>query len=119
MGFWVRCLAAGLIAGAPMLGAVPSSANESGVAEPTLGLPGNPSTGYRWVLNETASSGLETVVVEMLGYGPPETDLIGAPAIFGIGITCAGTGEAVLQFDYLSPDNSTVAESEIRKITCR
>jgi len=81
-------------------------------------LPGNPSTGYRWVLNAEASQGLEIVEVEMRGYGAPESDLIGAPAPFRIQVICTLPGQAQLRLDYLSPDGSTVARSEDLHVTC-
>ena len=79
---------------------------------------GKPSTGYRWILNEEESSGLDIVTVESLGYSDPYTRLLGADAPFSFRLTCARSGSAELQFDYLSPAGSTVGDTQIYKVLC-
>lgn len=83
-----------------------------------LKFPGNPSTGYHWVLNRSVSTGLDLVAVEDRGYGAPETDLIGAPAPALVAVRCTGTGPVRLVFDYTSPDGSTVAETRAEEVVC-
>lgn len=105
----LRVLCLGLVAIA-----APGLANGPHVLE----FPANPSTGYHWVLNAAQSSGLDLVVIEDQGYGPPETDRIGAPAPARIGVSCIGSGPVHLVFDQTSPDGSTVAETRAVDLTC-
>jgi inhibitor of cysteine peptidase len=79
---------------------------------------GNPSTGYQWRLNASASKGLDIVDVESLGYGEPTSRLIGAPAPFRFRLTCTGSGTAELHFDYVSPDNTTIAQTHTHWARC-
>jgi predicted secreted protein len=80
---------------------------------------GNPSTGYKWKLNAQASTGLDVVKVEALGYGKAKSRKVGAPAIFIFRITCIGSGFARLQFDYVSPgSNRKVARSHTHDLRC-
>lgn len=64
---------------------------------------GNPSTGYIWRLNEGESENPAIVKVEDLGYGEPETKLLGAPAPYRFRITGLTPGFAKLHFEYLRP----------------
>ena len=89
-----------------------------GGGDVVLQFPANPSTGYHWVLNEVASSGLDLVVVEDQGHGPPESALLGAPAPALVAVRCTGTGPVRLVFDYTSPDGSTVAETRAAELVC-
>lgn len=84
-------------------------------------LPGNPSTGYQWVLGEAESEGLKSVKVESLGYKPPEnnTNLVGAPAQFAFRITCVAAGSAHLYFKYTAPDKTTVGAVRENWINCQ
>jgi inhibitor of cysteine peptidase len=80
---------------------------------------GNPSTGYKWQLNEAASSGLDIVRIEVLGYDRPLSKLIGAPAPFVFRLTCMAEGFVELQFDYVSPGSEkTVANSHTHWARC-
>jgi len=85
----------------------------------TLTFPANPSTGYHWVFNPEKSTGSELVTIEDKGHGPPESNLIGAPAPALIGVTCTGTGPVHLVFDYISPDGSTIGETRAVDLECR
>lgn len=83
-------------------------------------LEGNPSTGYKWVLNKTTSTGLESVEVEPLGYGPSEgkAGMVGTPAPFKFRITCIKTGSANLFFDYIGPTGKRSRESHETWVRC-
>lgn len=83
-------------------------------------LEGNPSTGYKWVLNETTSSGLDLVQVESLGYGPSDgkPGMVGAPAPFKFRITCIKAGFADLFFDYIGPTGKRSRESHETWVRC-
>ena len=83
-----------------------------------LSLPANPSTGYAWILNEDQSTGVDLVEIEDRGYGPPESDLIGAPAPALFAVTCTGPGEVRLVFDYVSPSGETVSETRAVALSC-
>lgn len=83
-----------------------------------LTFPANPSTGYHWALNAESSTGAEFATVEDLGYGPPDSALIGAPAPVRFRVSCAGVGAVRLVFDYVSPDGSTVAETRAVELAC-
>lgn len=83
-----------------------------------LKFPANPSTGFHWVLDEAASTGLDLVTVEDRGYGEPETTMLGAPAPAFFAVHCTGMGPVRLVFDYTSPDGSTVAETRAAELTC-
>jgi predicted secreted protein len=81
-------------------------------------LPGNPSTGYQWRLNAETSSGLERVDVESLGYGEPESDLMGAPAPFVFRVVCVSAGAVMLRFDYVSPSGLTISKTAEHEMDC-
>jgi inhibitor of cysteine peptidase len=67
-------------------------------------LEGNPSTGYKWRLNEAGSENLAIVKVEDLGYGEPKgKKLLGAPAPQRFRITGLSPGFAKLHFEYVQP----------------
>jgi len=69
-------------------------------------LKGNPSTGYRWRLNEPKSAGLDVVRVKSIGYQSKTSGdrvVVGAPAPFEFHITCAKSGSAHLLFEYVGP----------------
>jgi len=73
-----------------------------------LDLKGNPSTGYRWRLDEAKSEGLPLIKVEDLGYAqseppPGEKKRVGAPALYRFRITGAAKGTAKLVFEYVQP----------------
>lgn len=64
-----------------------------------LVLPGNPSTGYVWVLTEAPSILEEVGETEFL----PESDLIGAPGEFHFRFVATATGTAQLLLVYERP----------------
>jgi inhibitor of cysteine peptidase len=69
-------------------------------------LGGNPSTGYKWRLNQGASENLAIVTVEDLGYSAAKTSgkkLVGAPAPYRFRITGLAPGSARLHFEYVRP----------------
>ena len=83
-------------------------------------LQGNPSTGYHWELNTTASSGLDVVKVELLGYasGSGKPGLVGAPAPFVFRFTCVKAGTAQLFFDYIGPTGKLSREQHEAWVRC-
>jgi predicted secreted protein len=72
-------------------------------------LKGNPSTGYKWRLNEGSSENLAIVKVEDLGYGESSGSskkghvMVGAPAPYRFRITGLSAGFAKLHFEYVRP----------------
>lgn len=75
-------------------------------ATTTLELDGNPSTGYRWVLDVAASENTELVTVEDAGYAsakaePGKRPMLGAPAKQRMLVTGVSPGEAMLVFYYV------------------
>jgi predicted secreted protein len=63
----------------------------------------NPSTGYRWQLNRTASSNLAIVDVTDAGFAPGHGRRIGAPGLRRWRIVGRASGKAVVVFDYSRP----------------
>ena len=101
--------------------AQPLMANATTDADSTptvLELPGNPSTGYRWIVDEEASTGLDHVTIEDLGYGEPAKPMPGAPAPFRFQVTCTSPGTVEISFDYLSPDKTTVGQTATHQMDC-
>lgn len=85
----------------------------------TLQLDGNPSAGYRWVLNEPPPAGI--VTVDMLGYATPELKpgerpLLGAPQKFQVLLTARDEGRAYLVFDYVKAGEASPAKTQAYKI---
>lgn len=78
-----------------------ASAAVSGFWE--FSLDGNPSTGYSWKLDETASDKADFLAVTLVGYRPVVTDRLGAPAPFIVRMSCKAAGEAHLVFVYVGP----------------
>jgi predicted secreted protein len=77
----------------------------------TVELDGNPSTGYRWELDDGASEDSNLVKVEDLGYAkrelkPGERPLLGAPSKYQFRITGLEAGTAKRLFMYVR-DKST------------
>ena len=62
----------------------------------------NPSTGYRWQLNNAASGNLSLVGIADAGF-VRDSKLIGAPGQRRFGITARQPGTAVAVFDYARP----------------
>lgn len=79
----------------------------------TVEFEGNPSTGYRWRLDEAGSENPAIVAVVDLGYGASSSKgkkLIGAPEMQRFRITGLKAGSARLRFQYLQPWVGTPAE---------
>lgn len=70
-----------------------------------LELNGNPSTGYRWKINETKSENLGILQVDDLGYSAAKKQegkvLVGAPQSYRFRITLKASGAAKIAFEYL------------------
>jgi inhibitor of cysteine peptidase len=114
---------AATIAAAVMLAAAPLAAraqealsvrvNESTTVE----LDGNPSTGYRWELDDGASEGGELVKVEDLGYAkrelkPGERPLLGAPSKYQFRVTGLEAGAVKLVFNYVRGRETAPAKTQ-------
>jgi predicted secreted protein len=86
-----------------------------------LELEGNPSTGYRWRLNESKSTGLDAVRVEPMGYRSKPGGgkvVVGAPALFVFRITCVKAGSAQLFFDYVGPTGTLSDRMDEARVRC-
>lgn len=83
-------------------------------------LEGNPSTGYRWQLNQSQSSGLGLLKIELLGYMSAQSKpgMVGAPAPFAFRITCIKAGSAHLIFDYVPPTRKGSSEQHEAWVRC-
>jgi predicted secreted protein len=81
---------------------------------------GNPSTGYRWMLDKASSSGLDLVKLESLGYASVKSKpgLVGAPAPFRFRLTCIKAGTAQLRFDYLGPTGKNSGKRQEAAVRC-
>ena len=71
--------------------------------ERTIELVENPSTGYRWHLNEAASRNLVLVAVADAGHTASKSGRIGAPGVRRFTITARQPGTAVVIFEYARP----------------
>lgn len=90
------------LAGARAQEALTVQVNESTTVE----LDGNPSTGYRWQLDDGASESANLVQVEDLGYAkrelkPGERPVLGAPSKYQFRVTGLEVGTAKLVFNYV------------------
>ncbi len=75
-------------------------------------LQGNPSTGYKWRLDQAGSENPSIVKVDDLGYGEAKTKLLGAPAAQRFRLTGLSAGFAKLHFEYVQPWVGKPAKSE-------
>jgi inhibitor of cysteine peptidase len=76
---------------------------------------GNPSTGYKWRLDQAGSENPSIVKVEDLGYGEAKTEgkkLLGAPAPQRFRLTGLSAGFAKLHFEYVQPWVGKPAKTE-------
>lgn len=105
---WFELLAAGSAAADPANQLIRVGASA------TLCLRGNPSTGYRWQLNRSASTGLDAVSVASLGYARSRARMVGAPASFCFRIKGRKLGTATLRFDYVRPWEGKAIRRESR-----
>lgn len=85
-------------------------------ATTTLELDGNPSTGYRWVLDVAASENTEIVTVEDAGFAsakaePGKRPALGAPAKQRFQVTGVSAGEAMLVFYYVRSGDETPSKT--------
>lgn len=62
----------------------------------------NPSTGYRWQINNAASQNLSLVSIVNAGF-VPDSKLLGAPGTRRFSITAHAPGTAVAVFDHSQP----------------
>ncbi|AHB50120.1 hypothetical protein W911_08580 [Hyphomicrobium nitrativorans NL23] len=86
-------------------------------ATTTLELDGNPSTGYRWVLDVAASENTEIVTVEDAGYAKPATEpgkrpVLGAPSKQRFQVTGVASGEAMLVFYYVRSGDEAPSKTQ-------
>ena len=86
-------------------------------ATTTLELDGNPSTGYRWVLDVAASENAELVTVEDAGFAsakaePGKRPVLGAPQKQRFEVTGVSPGDATLVFYYLRSGDETPAKTQ-------
>lgn len=82
-------------------------------ATTTLELDGNPTTGYRWVLDADASENADLVRVKDAGYAAPaaERPVLGAPKKQKFEVTGVEPGEAMLVFRYIRSGDAEAAKS--------
>ena len=73
---------------------------------------GNPSTGYKWRLDQAGSENPAIVEVEDLGYGEAKSKLLGAPAPQRFRLTGLSAGFAKLHFEYVQPWVGKPAKAE-------
>ncbi len=66
----------------------------------TIALTDNPSTGYRWRLDEAASTDLSLVDIADAGFEPGGAKLVGAPGTRRFRIVARRAGTAVAVFEY-------------------
>jgi predicted secreted protein len=69
----------------------------------TVALSENPSTGYRWRMDEGESRDLALVAITDAGYTASESRRIGAPGVRRFTITARRPGTAVAVFEYARP----------------
>ncbi len=86
-------------------------------ATTTLELDGNPSTGYRWVLDVAASDNTEIVTVEDAGYAKPNAEpgkrpVLGAPSKQRFQVTGVSPGEAMLVFYYVRSGDEAPSKTQ-------
>jgi inhibitor of cysteine peptidase len=69
----------------------------------TVALSENPSTGYRWQINQEQSSNLAVVQVNDAGYERSSSPRIGAPGMHRWLVKALANGIAQIVFDYARP----------------
>jgi len=114
---------AATIAAALMMSVVPLAVRAQDVLSvpvsesTTVELDGNPSTGYRWELDDGASEGGELVKVEDLGYAkrelaPGERPLLGAPSKYQFRVTGLEAGSVKLVFNYVRSGDTAPGKTQ-------
>jgi inhibitor of cysteine peptidase len=71
----------------------------------TIGLTENPSTGYRWSLNQAASRNLALIAIADAGFASRTQGkrIVGAPGTRRFRVTARSPGTALAVFDYSRP----------------
>ena len=69
----------------------------------TVALSENPSTGYKWQINQEQSSNLAIVQVDDAGYQRSSSQLLGAPGMHRWRVKALATGTAQIIFAYARP----------------
>lgn len=85
-------------------------------ATTTLTLEGDPSTGYRWVLDADASENADFVSVKDAGFAargaePGQRPVLGAPSSQRFEVTGVAPGEAMLVFRYIRSGEGDAAKT--------
>lgn len=73
--------------------------------ETTIELQENPSTGYRWTIDNATSSNLPLLTINDRGFsqGGGSKPLLGAPGIHRWSVTASRPGSATISFTYRRP----------------
>lgn len=84
----------------------------------TVELDGNPSTGFRWEFDATASENANLVGVEDLGYAkrelaPGQRPVLGAPSKYQFRVTGAEVGTAKLVFNYIKGGDAPAKTQDV------
>ena len=106
LGF-VVALSIAVVQFAPAAGAAEAERTGAVGDSYVIELDGNPSTGYRWKLNEAKSENLRILRIDDLGYRAAEKPagklIVGAPAPYQFRVTLLASGSATIAFEYLRP----------------
>ncbi len=103
---------------APLTGWAQEGPVEVGVGDTAMiELDGNPSTGFRWVLDDAASQAPELVRVEDLGYvkrelAAGERPVLGAPSKYQFRVTGLEAGSVKLAFMYVRGNDTAPAKTQ-------
>ncbi len=106
------------LAFAPLGASAQSGPIEVGVGDTaTIELDGNPSTGFRWVLDDGASESAGLVRVEDLGYvkrelAAGERPVLGAPSKYQFLVTGLEAGSVKLVFTYVRGNDTAPAKTQ-------
>ena len=94
--------------------------------ERVVSLPGNPSTGYSWRLDEAGSEHSEILGIEDLGYASPEPtaqseqqQIVGVPQEQRFRLTGKTIGMAKLAFEYVRPWEGEAVERKVVLVEVR
>lgn len=81
-----------------------------------LRLPSNPTTGFRWVMNENAAPALKQLGPEVYST-PEEADVVGSAGVSTWRFRAVARGEGRLALDYRRPWENTVPAA--KRFDCR
>ncbi len=89
----------------------------------TFTFQGNPSTGYIWRLDQSASTGLDAVRLQSLGYRRNTKNkggkaIVGGRSPFAFRLTCVKVGFAHLIFEYERPWEGNARETHEHWARC-